>query len=131
MRITIVAAALVTAVLLPAYSRADSSQLYRCPDGMVTNRAEMLCEPYETTGRVVIMPGGSNFAAVRPLLGEPAPREQAQPLPAPSGVCQLYNEWVDLNLATDGGHVNQTTEDRQRWVALSRIFTAIGKPHCP
>ena len=130
MRITIVAAALVTAALLPAHSRADSSQLYRCPDGMFTNRAELLCEPYETTGRVVIMPGDSNLAAVRPLLGEPAPREQAHPLPAPSGVCQLYNESVGLNLATYGGRVSQTTEDRQRWLALSRIFTAIGKPHC-
>ena len=46
---------LVTAALLLAHSRADSSQLYRCPDGMFTNRTELLCEPYETTGRVIII----------------------------------------------------------------------------
>ena len=98
MRITIVAAALVTAALLPAHSRADSSQLYRCPDGMFTNRADLLCEPYETTGRVVIMPGGSNLAAVRPLLGNPRPVSRLSlSLHHPGSVNSTTNGWASIS----------------------------------
>ncbi len=37
-----------------------------------------------------------------------------------AGLCQ---EWVDLNLNTDGGLDMETAENTRRWLALSRIVT--------
>ena len=102
-------------------------RLYQCQDGTFTNRPERLCAPYNSTGVVVIMPKGATMNSVRAMLHEP---ETTRPLPDPRGICTLYEEWVALNLRTEGGHNFQLTQDRPRWIALSRVFTAIGTPNC-
>jgi hypothetical protein len=66
---------------------------------------------------------------MRALLGEPTP--MTAQLPDPASVCNLYKEWQVLNLRTGGGVIFTNTQDVPRWMSLSRIFTAIGAPHCP
>jgi hypothetical protein len=78
---------------------------------------------------VLVLPEGTSFASMRALLGEPTPKT-AQ-LPDPLSACNLYKEWQALNLRTGGGVTFTYTQDVPRWIALSRIFTAIGAPHCP
>lgn len=108
-------------------SAADS--MYRCDDGTFTNVAERMCVPYEPKGTVLVLPEGASLASMRALLGEPVAKT-AQ-LPDPTSVCQLYQEWQSLNLRSGGGVTFANTQDVPRWISLSRIFTAIGTPHCP
>lgn len=103
--------------------------MYRCDDGTFTNVAEHMCAAYEPKGTVLVMPEGATLASMRALLGEPVAK--AAPLPDPSSVCALYKEWQVLNLRTGGGVTFTNTQDVPRWMSLSRIFTAIGAPHCP
>lgn len=102
--------------------------MYKCEDGTFTNRPELLCEPYEPKGRLLILPEGVTLNSVKALVAEPPAQPASSDRPL---VCQLYDEWVALNLRTEGGHNFQLTQDRPRWIALSRIFTAIGAPACP
>jgi hypothetical protein len=108
-------------------STTGADRLYQCQDGTFTNRPERLCTPYESTGVVMTMPKGHTLKSARALFGETEP---TRTLPDPPVVCQLYDEWIALNLRTNGGVEFQLTQDRGRWVALSRIFTAIGTPRC-
>ena len=121
----------VAMLFLPVSPRLASASepLYRCDDGTFTNIAERLCDPYEPHGTVLVLPEGASLASMRALLGEP-PSKTAQ-LPDPPSVCNLYKEWQVLNLRTGGGVTFPTTQDVPRWMSLSRIFTAIGAPHCP
>ena len=49
--------------------------MYQCEDGTFTNRAELLCQPYEPKGKVLLLPPGMSVASARALLGEPAQAE--------------------------------------------------------
>ena len=131
MRITLLAwtvVALYLVVLTPLYASVDEP-MFRCEDGTFTNVAERLCTPYEPKGTVLVLPEGTSFASMRALLGEPTTKT-AQ-LPDSLSACNLYKEWQALNLRTGGGVTFTYTQDVPRWIALSRIFTAIGAPHCP
>lgn len=110
--------------------------LFRCDDGTVTNRAERLCAPYEPNGTVMVAPEGSGPAAFALFF------EQNKPVPpaviagqsaastASPDICTLYQEWAMLNVQTGGGVTFRNTQDIPRWLSLSRIFTAIGRPQC-
>jgi hypothetical protein len=124
---TVVALCLV--VLTPPLHASVDEPMFRCEDGTFTNVAERLCTPYEPKGMVLVLPEGTSFASMRALLGEPAPKT-AQ-LPDPMSTCTMYKEWQALNLRTGGGVTFTYTQDVPRWIAISRIFTAIGAPHCP
>ncbi|MGH7233651.1 MAG: hypothetical protein ACREJU_20160 [Nitrospiraceae bacterium] len=109
--------------------------MFKCEDGTFTNRIELLCQPYEPKGKVLVLPRGTSIASARALLGEPAAAGDAAQkvnLPDPANVCSLYKEWASMNLRTSGGVTFPLTQDLPRWLALSRIFTAIGAPqNCP
>ena len=131
MRITMLVwpiVALCLFVLTPLHASVDEP-MFRCEDGTFTNVAERLCTPYEPKGTVLVLPEGTSFASMRALLGEPA--SKTVQLPDPASACNLYKEWQALNLRTGGGVTFTYTQDVPRWIALSRIFTAIGAPHCP
>ncbi|WP_447977460.1 hypothetical protein [Candidatus Nitrospira bockiana] len=119
---------LTALVALASTDAVAADQMYKCEDGTFTNVAERLCPPYEPQGTVLVMPAGATLASVRATLGEAAPKNR---IPDPPGVCSLYQEWMALNLKTGGGVTFPTTQDVPRWLSLSRIFTAIGAPHCP
>ena len=51
--------------------------LFRCEDGTFTNRAKLLCKPYESHGAVMVAPGGSRPAQLAPYF------EPRKPLPPP------------------------------------------------
>ena len=122
--------ALVTVMIVGSKSPAGANEpMFRCDDGTFTNVAERLCPPYEPKGTVLVLPEGTSFASMRALLGEPTPKTVQ--LPDPTSVCNLYQEWQALNLRTGGGVTFTYTQDVPRWIALSRMFTAIGAPHCP
>jgi hypothetical protein len=116
---------LVWAVAPAAFA---DDQLYKCDDDTFTNRPERLCEPYQSKGLVIIAPEGTTFNTIRALI----PRAESRAtFPDPIAVCNLYKEWMALNLLTGGGVTFTNTQDVPRWMSLSRIFTAIGAPHCP
>lgn len=112
--------------IAPAVATAED-RLYRCEDGTLTNRAELLCPDYEPKGRILIAPTGATLTAIRALI----PTERPDRPPDPLDVCDLYWEWVALNLRTGGGVTFSNTQDVPRWNALARIFTAIPVPNCP
>lgn len=122
-------AALCLFFLSPPLHASPDEPMFRCDDGTFTNVAERMCEPYEPKGTVVVMPEGTSLASMKALLGEPAPK--TAPLPDPPSICNLYKEWQVLNIRSGGGVTFSNTQDVPRWMALSRIFTAIGAPHCP
>ena len=122
------------AVTAPLASAND--QLFRCDDGTFTNRADLLCAPYESHGSVMVAPEGTrpaNFApffekyppALPPVIATRPDAPTASP-----DVCALYQEWAMLNLQTGGGVTFRNTQDVPRWQSLSRMFTAIGRPQC-
>ncbi|HKN87047.1 MAG TPA: hypothetical protein VJV04_09325 [Nitrospiraceae bacterium] len=119
-------------MLVTAFAAAEVSSgeelLYKCEDGTFTNIAERLCAPYESKGVVLVAPAGATFASVSAFLGEPV---HSTKLPDPQAVCNLYQEWIALNMQTGGGVTFHLTQEVPRWRTLSRIFTAIGTPHCP
>jgi hypothetical protein len=123
-----IAVAILLLSVLPLPAAAYES-MYRCDDGTFTNVAERMCAPYEPQGTVLVLPEGTSLASMRALLGEPTP--MTAQLPDPASVCNLYKEWQVLNLRTGGGVIFTNTQDVPRWMSLSRIFTAIGAPHCP
>jgi hypothetical protein len=113
-----------------------NDQLFRCDDGTFTNRADLLCTPYESRGTVMVAPEGSrpvhfapffeqNRTAVPPVVATRPDISTASP-----DVCTLYQEWAMLNLQTGGGVTFRNTQDVPRWQSLSRMFTAIGRPQC-
>jgi hypothetical protein len=103
-------------------------RMFLCEDGTYTNRPERLCPPYEPKGTVMVAPPGATLQSMRAMFPE---SEAKTRLPDPLAVCNLYKEWTALNLRTGGGVTFPTTQDVPRWLSLSRIFTAIGAPHCP
>lgn len=121
--------ALILFLSLSPLSVFAGESMYRCPDGTFTNIAERMCEAYEPTGTVLVLPEGASLASMRAVLGEPVAKT-AQ-LPDPTSVCTLYQEWQMLNIRSGGGVTFTNTQDIPRWISLSRIFTAIGAPHCP
>lgn len=121
--------ALAVLFCLAPSSASAAESMYRCEDGTFTNVAERMCAPYEPKGTVLILPEGASLASMRAILGEPVAKT-AQ-LPDPTSVCRLYQEWQMLNLRSGGGVTFTNTQDVPRWMSLSRIFTAIGAPHCP
>ena len=125
---------ILLAVTVPFASAND--QLFRCDDGTFTNRADLLCAPYESRGTVMVAPEGSRPANFAPLFdghtpaGPPLLATKPEPLTAAPDVCSLYQEWAMLNLQTGGGVTFRNTQDVPRWQSLSRMFTAIGRPQC-
>ena len=127
------------AVFLMALGSASTAwadeAMYKCEDGMFTNRADLLCQPYQPKGNVLIAPPGASFAAIKTLFGEPAQASDSSPkvkLQDSLHVCNLYKEWIAMNAQSGGGVTFQNTQDVPRWITLSRIFTAIPAPQqCP
>ena len=92
--------------------------IYKCEDGMFTNRVELLCQPYESRGKVLILTQGMSVASARALMGGPSSlgeTGQKVNLSDPANVCNLYKA---------GGVTFHLTQDVARWVALARIFPA-------
>lgn len=127
MKTLLVALMFMTAFANTAVSSGEEL-LYKCEDGTFTNIAERLCAPYQSKGVVLVAPAGATFASMSALLGEPV---HPTNLPDPQAVCNLYQEWIALNMQTGGGVTFHLTQEVPRWRALSRIFTAIGTPYCP
>ena len=122
--------ALLAFMIVGSTSPATGNEpMFRCDDGTFTNVADRLCPPYEPKGTVLMLPEGTSFASMRALLDEPV--SKTAQLPDPTSTCNLYKEWQALNLRTGGGVTFTYTQDVPRWIALSRMFTAIGAPHCP
>ena len=98
--------------------------MYQCEDGTYTNRAELLCQQYEPKGKVLVLPHGMSLASAGALLGESAHTGAPQNVKAsdPLATCNLYKEWVSMNMQTGGGVTFRLTQDVPRWVALARIF---------
>ena len=66
----------LTVVMLPLAKIASATDdLYRCADGMFTNRVERQCQPYESTG-IVRGQGGAVEAAKSTVKGD----EEKQPV---------------------------------------------------
>ena len=118
---------LLSVLVAPSAFAAD--EMFLCDDGTYTNVKERMCAPYVPKGVVMIAPQGATFASVRSMFPEAEPKAAAG-FPDPVSVCNLYKEWQMLNLRTGGGVTFTNTQDVPRWLSLSRIFTAIGAPHC-
>jgi hypothetical protein len=118
----------VLLLLAVAPSVYADDRLFMCGDDSFTNRPERLCQVYEPKGTVMVAPAGTSFQAIRAMFPEP---ESPVRMPDPLAVCNLYKEWVTLNLKSGGGVTFPVTQDIPRWLSLSRIFTAIGAPYCP
>jgi len=106
--------------------------LFRC-SGQVelyTNVAEYGCPVYAPHSTLGIVRHG----ATREEIFQKASGSVTVPARMPTEqfitpkVCTLYAEWLALNERTVGGTLNQTTQDRQRWQALARMFTVVGIP---
>ncbi|WP_447986136.1 hypothetical protein [Nitrospira sp. Nam74] len=122
------------AVTAPFASGND--QFFRCDDGTFTNRADLLCAPYEPRGTVMAAPEGGRRANLAPFFEQNGPAvppvvaTTPEALTATPDACALYQEWTMLNLQTGGGVTFRNTQDVPRWQSLSRMFTAIGRPPC-
>ena len=66
------------------------------------------------------MPDGATWADVE---GAVALKQAARSKPSERMRAGLCQEWIDLNLNTDGGLDMGTAENTRRWQALSRIVT--------
>jgi hypothetical protein len=125
---------IILIVTTPLASAND--ELFRCEDGTFTNRADLLCKPYESTGSLMVAPEGSRPAQFAPYFEKrgssvpPMVSTRPETQTATSEVCTLYREWAMLNLQTGGGVTFRSTQDVPRWQSLSRMFTAIGQPQC-
>ena len=113
----------ILATLAPAQGEA----LYRC-DGAVplyTNDASSGCPVYEPRSRLSRAPRGATWADVKAIASEV---ERRPAVANPPAGCAEYREWNELNTRTQGGTINQTTEDRQRFQALQKQFGLPGAP---
>lgn len=106
---------------------AEAKPLYICDDGqtvLLTDNESLGCPVYRPQADLITVPSGSTLSDVEFAVAV----HEAEQAPAWRSVAggQFANaceEWMALNDRTQGGHLIQTTEDRQRWVALSRIVT--------
>ncbi|HJU04878.1 MAG TPA: hypothetical protein VJ692_06960 [Nitrospiraceae bacterium] len=125
--------AMIVIALASAPTAWANEPIYKCEDGTFTNRVELLCQPYESQGKVLILTQGMSVSSARTLMGGPSLGEAGQPvnLSDPTNVCSLYQEWLAMNLQTSGGVTFHLTQDVARWVALARMFPAGVPPqHC-
>ncbi len=103
--------------------KAEAKTLYLCDDGktvLLTDRAELGCPVYKPKAELITVPDGATWADVQWAV---ALKQAAQSKPSPRMRAGLCEEWVDLNLRTDGGLDMETAENTRRWLALSRIVT--------
>ena len=105
----------------------EAKPLYLCDDGqtvLLTDNESLGCPVYEPQGDLIIVPSGSTLSDVEfaVALHEAEHAREWTPL-ASSQFANACEEWMALNERTQGGHLIQTTQDRQRWVTLSRIIT--------
>jgi hypothetical protein len=54
-------------LIVPALPASATDELFRCDDGTFTNRAELLCTPYESHGTVMVAPEGTRPAHFAPF----------------------------------------------------------------
>lgn len=140
---TVIVMALGTMASFAIASAAAGNELYRCPGDLFTNRPRPGCQAYELTSElslVVEAPQRSTYLTP-PVMASPSTPLLVVPLVSTVAasarsevqqeICALYKEWQDINLRTGGGVIFESTQSIPRWLALSRIFTAIGAPHCP
>lgn len=105
----------------------EAKPLYLCDDGqtvLLTDNESLGCPVYQPQVDLITVPSGSTLSDVELAVA----LHEAEQAPAWRSVAgsQFENaceEWIALNDRTQGGHVIQTPQDRQRWVALSRIVT--------
>lgn len=130
----------ITLLGLLLAATAAAEPLYVCggTPPLYTNRAELGCPVYEPGGRLRTAPPGATWAEIKLLAVGPstseAPAERSgsdKAAPAQDTPCALYREWAALNARTQGGFYSLTTEERQRWMGLQKIFSLAGVPHCP
>jgi hypothetical protein len=113
-----------------------NDELFRCEDGTFTNRADLLCKPYESTGSLMVAPEGSRPAQFAPYFEQrrssvpPMVSTRPEAQTATSEVCTMYHEYTMLSAQTGGGVTFRNTQDIPRWLSLARMFTAIGHPQC-
>lgn len=128
MRILIRFTVLLFALALP-FSSVEAKPLFLCDDGttvLLTDQEGVNCPNFSSTaGELIYVPDGSTWRDVKWAVSTQRP-EAIEPRPAgfstqPVDACM---QWKDLNLRTDGGLNMESTEDTQRWLALSRIVTA-------
>lgn len=119
---------MITAMVLAA-------SLYLCPGGVYTDEPREGCHVVESSGQE----GFSRTPDVQPdSLGSGASQpggtvEQGRTTnqSPPSELCTLYHEYVQLDLKTQGGFVNKSPEEADRWQTLRRVFQATSPPSCP
>ena len=110
--------------------------VYRCEDGLFTNRTDAGCFPYRPQGSVMVSPDGQPPLAIRDH-SKPNTTTMTAVLPPPAGkvskggytLCSLYEEWQTLRRVTRSGAVFRKREFA-RWQALSRVFLSVGTPQC-
>ncbi len=91
---------------------------------LLTDRAKLGCPVYKPKADLITVPDGATWTDVEWAVA----LKQAQTLPprsqrSPTRQAKLCEEWMDLNLRTDGGLNMETDENTRRWLALSRIVT--------
>ena len=102
---------------------AEAKPLFLCDDGatvLLTDRAELGCPVYQPKAELITVPDGATWADVQ---GAVALKQAARSTSTPHMRASLCEEWIDLNLRTDGGLDMETAENTRRWLALSRIVT--------
>ncbi len=119
--------AILTAFAAVLTVNAEAKPLYICDDGqtvLLTDNESLGCPVYQPQGDLITVPSGSTLSDVEFAVAlREAERAPAWRSPAGSQFANACEEWIALNDRTQGGHLIQTTQDRQRWVALSRIVT--------
>lgn len=111
-----------------------AAALWVCPGDLYTTEPRQGCRPFEPSGHgsvsTVPEPPAEPAAPAYP----PAEREDASPQrrrSGPSEICALYKEYIALELKTQGGFVNESTEEVERWQTLKRMFQNSPAPSCP
>lgn len=115
-----------------------AATLWVCPGDVYLNEPRQGCRPFHESSQE----GFSTVPEPKPGLADsssspsPSPNrlyEQRQEIPsASSKECALYEEWLTLNLKTDGiGAHDLSTEEFERWSNLKQMFSVTSPPLCP
>jgi hypothetical protein len=112
-----------------------AATLWLCPGEVYTNEQGEGCRPVQSSGK-------EGFSRVPEAPPDSIPMESSTTTPSPqerrSGsqtaspqMCALYKEYVELELKTQGGFLNTSTEQVDRWQTLRRMFQGTPPPVCP
>ncbi len=112
-----------------------AASMYLCPGEIYTDMPREGCRLFETSGpegfsRITETTGDSK-ELTSPRSDSTSSNSTISNPSTPSESCALYSEYVHLDLKTQGGFVNTSPEEVDRWQTLRRMFQATDPPHCP